>query len=94
MFGVGEFGLEVRQVRAARARAGGIARLRHEARDHAMEDDAVIEALTRQLLDARHMIGGDIGLERNDDRPRLQLHDNRVFGIGRHYHFLFVRHSV
>src|SRR6185437_10589306 len=45
-----ELGLDI-LARAAHAGAGGIAGLRHEARNHAMEEDAVIEALARELLD-------------------------------------------
>src|SRR6185437_2516852 len=51
-----ELGLEL-LARATSAVAARIAGLRHEAFDHAMEDDAVIEALARQLLDARYRVG-------------------------------------
>src|SRR5262249_20953608 len=80
-----ELGLQVRQVRAARAGAGGIARLRHEAWDHAMEHDPVVETLAREFLDARDMAGREIGAQRNDHGPRLQIHDDGVFLIARHF---------
>ena len=41
----GEFGLEVGQIAAARAGAGGVAALCHEAEDHAVEHHAVVEAV-------------------------------------------------
>ena len=49
-----ELGLEL-VARAAGAVAVRVAGLRHEAVDHAMEDDPVIEALARQRLDLRDM---------------------------------------
>ena len=58
-----EFGLEIRLLGAAHAGAGGIAALRHEAGDDAMEDDAVVKALARQLLDPLDVTGGEIGAQ-------------------------------
>src|SRR5690606_18725574 len=46
----GKLCLEVRQLRAAGAGAGWVTRLRHEAIDHAVEDDAVIKAVARKRL--------------------------------------------
>ena len=44
-----ELGLEVGLVGAAHAGAGRVAALGHEAVDHAVEDDAVVEAFLGQL---------------------------------------------
>ncbi len=57
----------VGKLRAARAGSGRIARLRHEAVDHAVENDAVIEATVRQRLDLLHMLGAKIGPQRDRD---------------------------
>ena len=48
---------------AARAGAVRAADLGHEAVDHAVEDDAVIESFARQLLDALDMLGREVGPE-------------------------------
>src|SRR6185312_16430205 len=61
-----ELGLEL-AAGAAGAVAARIAGLRHEAVDDAVKDDAVIETLARQLLDARDMVGREIGSELDDD---------------------------
>ena len=47
----------------------GIAGLGHEAVDHAMEDDAVVEAFAHQLLDARDVAGREVGPQLDDDLP-------------------------
>ncbi len=56
-----EFGLEVGQRRAAGAVLLGIAALRHEAVDHAMESESIIEMLAGERLDPLDMAGRDIG---------------------------------
>jgi len=61
-FGV-EFGLEVGLVRSAHAGAVGAAALGHEARDHAVKLDPVIEPLVCQLDDPRDVAGGQIGAQ-------------------------------
>src|SRR5688572_24411923 len=66
---------------AAHAGAGGIAGLRHEAVDDAVEDDAIIEFLTRQLLDAGDMVRCEIGAERDHGRALRRLEDERVLGV-------------
>ena len=73
--GFGEFGWHVGQVGAAHAGAGRVAGLGHEAVDHAMEDDAVVKALFRQGLDARDMLGREIGTQADHDASVLELHD-------------------
>src|SRR5690606_1927397 len=67
--------------RASGARAIGAAGLGHEAVDHAVEHDAVIEALACQLLDARDMIGREVGAHLDDDAALRRIHDQRVFGV-------------
>ena len=57
----GEFRFQVGKIGTARTRAGRIARLRHEARNDAMEHHAVIESFARQLLDARDMVRRHVG---------------------------------
>ena len=76
-----EFGAQL-LARAAATGAGGIADLRHEAADHAMENGAVVEALAGQFLDALDMIGGQIGTHRDHHAAAAQFHDQRVFRIG------------
>ena len=73
-----ELGGNVRQVRAAHAGAGGIAGLRHEAGDDAVEHDAVIELALHQLLDLRDVLGREIGPQANDDVAVLGLQHERV----------------
>src|SRR5690606_24968376 len=50
-----ELGLEVGKPRAALTGGGRIARLRHEAVDHAVELHPVIKARAREFLDSRNM---------------------------------------
>ena len=70
---VGELGRQVRLVGAAAAGAGRIAGLGHEARDHAMEDDAVVEALARQLLDPGDVLGREIGAQLDHDAAVVEV---------------------
>src|SRR3546814_14790892 len=58
-----ELRLQVRQRRTAGSVALGIAALRHEAGDDAVELEAVVEALPRQLLDPLYMAGRDVGTQ-------------------------------
>jgi cytidyltransferase-like protein len=58
---------------------------RHEAGDHAMERHAVIKALAGQLLDPGNMVGRDIRFQRDHHRPVLELQDQGILGIARHY---------
>ena len=65
---------------AAHAGALWIAGLRHEAVDHAMEDDAVVLALARQLLDLGDVLGGEIGSHLDDDAAIvLEIDVERIF---------------
>ena len=62
-----ELGLEVRQVGAVVAGPGRVAALRHEAGDHAVEDDAVVKAAVGELGDARDVARREVGAELDDD---------------------------
>ena len=62
-----EFGLEVGKVRAVIAGPGRIAALRHEARDHAVENDAVVKAAVGKLGDARDVARREVGAKLDDD---------------------------
>ena len=93
MVHVGELGLQVRLVGAAHAGArrveglaAGLAEfhvagLRHEAVDDAVEDDAVIGAFARQLLDAGDVAGRQIRQQLDHDLALGRLHQKRVFRI-------------
>src|SRR6185369_6616005 len=70
-----------------RAGAGRIAGLGHEAGDHPVKDDAVIEAAPRKLLDPRDMGWRQVGTQLDDDRTGLEIDDPRVLGIVCHYFF-------
>src|SRR5476651_1960720 len=64
---------------AAHAVAVGVAGLRHEAVDHAMEYDAVVLAFARKLLDLRDMLGREVGAHLDDDAAVLEVDVERVF---------------
>ena len=70
---------------AAAPRAGGIAGLRHEAVDDAVEHHAVIEALTRELLDALDVVRREVGAQLHGDRPARRLDDQGILGCCRHF---------
>jgi hypothetical protein len=55
-----ELGFQVGLLGARGAGAGRIAALGHEARDDAVEDDAVVEAFLGQLGDAGDVAGGQV----------------------------------
>src|SRR5262249_16334348 len=74
-----EFGLEL-LARSAHPGALRAARLRHEAIDDAMKYDPIVETLSHQFLDARHVAGRKVG-PHLDDNPAFGGHENhRVFG--------------
>ena len=79
---VGEFGLEVGQVGAADAGAGRIAALRHEAGDHAVEDDAVVEAAVGELGDALDVAGREVGPQLDDDVAAGRKGKGQAVGVG------------
>src|SRR5579864_9117455 len=64
----GEFGLEVRMLRAAGAVAVlAVAGLRHETVDDPVERHVVVKTLARQLFQALGMAGRDVGTQFYDD---------------------------
>src|SRR5665647_380461 len=76
------------QLLAGAAGAGALrtAGLRHEALDHAMEHDAVVESLAHQLLDPGDVAGGEIGPHLDRDRSLRGFEDQSIFGVS---HALF-----
>ncbi len=60
---VREFGLQVRQVRSAGAPAVRAAALRHEAFDHPVEGDAVVESAVSQRHQPCHMARRQVGAQ-------------------------------
>ena len=84
---VGELGRKVGIARAAGAGAGRIAGLRHEARDDAMEHDAVVEAFARELLHPLDMLWREVWAEQNGDAAVLEIEQEdiveRIGGGGR-----------
>ena len=75
-----ELGRKVGLLGAAHAGAGRVARLGHEAVDHAVEDDAVIEAGLGQLGDLRHMLGRQVGPQRDGEGAALAGLHGDFFG--------------
>src|SRR5208282_3333096 len=73
-----EFRLEVRIFRSARPGPVWAARLGHEAVDHPVKDDAVVEALGDQLLDVVDMARREGGVHFDDDRTFGRLEGQRV----------------
>ena len=83
-----EFLLQIGLVGPVHARAGRITALRHEAGDHAVKHDAVVETLVRQLADAADMLGRQVGAQRDDDVAVVQRQGQRLKGIGHQSSFL------
>ena len=71
-----ELGRHVRQLRAAGAVARRVAGLGHEAGDHAMEGQAVVEALLGQRLDALDVLGREVRAQPDRDLAGLQFDDS------------------
>ena len=68
---------------AALAGALGVAALGHEAGDHAMERQAVVEAAPHQRLDPLDMLRRKVGAQLDHDRAAVrQLERQLVRGIG------------
>ena len=78
---VGKLRPDIVQVAAAGAGAGGVATLRHEAFDHAVEHRAVIEALADQRLDLRDMHRRDLGEKLDRHAALLDVQIQRVLGV-------------
>ena len=60
----------------------GIAGLRHEALDHPVEHQAVVEALAGQLLDSRDVFRREIGAQFDHHHAVLQRQEQGVSGSG------------
>jgi hypothetical protein len=60
----------------------GTADLGHEARNHAVEDDAVIKAFTGKFLDPLDMAGGQVRAQLNRDAALGGFEEDRVFRVG------------
>src|SRR3546814_473776 len=71
-----EFGLEVGKLRPALTGRGRVARLRHEAVDHAVELDPVVKAGARELLDALDMVRSE---EHTSELQSLMRNSYAVF---------------
>jgi hypothetical protein len=67
-----EFGLEVGQLGAALPGARRVAGLGHEALDHAVEDDPVIEPLPHEGLDPLDMMGRPFGHQPDQHAPAVR----------------------
>jgi len=70
---VAELGRQVGVLGAAGARSSRIAGLRHEARDHAVEFEAVVEPLLGEQLGPLDVLRREIGPQLNRHLARLQL---------------------
>src|SRR5437764_10532886 len=70
----------------ARPRAGRVAALDHEVRDHAVEDDAVVEAVAREALEVldglRRVLGEELDLDRAVVRMENGAHEGRLSASG------------
>src|SRR5262245_8323840 len=75
---IAELCRHIRIFRAAGAGAGGIAGLRHEARDDAMEYDAVVEALAGELLHALDMLRREIGAKQDGNAAVLEVEQHHI----------------
>lgn len=64
---LGELGLEVGLLGAAHAGARGIAALRHEPCDDAVEHDAVVETFVGELRDALDVAGREVAPQADHD---------------------------
>jgi hypothetical protein len=69
---------------AARAGAGRVTRLRHEAVDDAVERHAVVEATPCQRLDLRDMLRRQVGAHFDDDAAGRHVEVKGVFKIRCH----------
>jgi hypothetical protein len=76
-----ELRFQVRLLGAAHAGAFRAAGLRHEAVDHAVEQDAVIKPLTREFLDALDVFRREVRAQLDRHLPLRGLQQQRVFEI-------------
>jgi hypothetical protein len=75
-----EFRRQVRIARSAGADSLRATGLRHEAVDHAMEHDPVVEALADQLLDPLDMFRREVGPQLDHDVP-LGGFERQLFSV-------------
>src|SRR6266536_2830787 len=70
------------QLLAGTAGAGAVrtSGLRHEAVDHAMENDAVVKSFAHQLLDPRDMVWREVGPHLDGDGALGGFKDQSIFG--------------
>src|SRR3954465_2838468 len=88
-----ELGRQVRVARSARSGSLWTPGLRHEAVDHAMEYDAVVEAFVDQRLDALDVFGREVGPQLDHDGAFGGL-QRQLFSVGHRVHaFLLLRLS-
>ena len=79
-----KLGLQIGKLRPTLARARGIAGLRHEALNHAVEDNAIVKALTGQRLDPLNMGGRNGGEHLNSNAAaRRQIEHQHIFKVRR-----------
>src|SRR4030095_16660586 len=74
--------VEIGEVASAAAGSGRVAALRHEARDDAVEQDAVIEAVLRQAGDPLDMAGRQVWTQLDDDIAAGRKGEGQGFGVG------------
>ena len=81
-----DLGVEVGKRRAAGAGAGRIAALGHEAFDHPVEDEAVVEALAGQGPDPLDMAGRGVGAKLDrDPAAGRQIEIPDILRLGRRH---------
>ncbi len=76
-----EFSLDIGIIGTTHASAIRTAGLRHEAIDHTVEDDAIVELLSHQLLDMGNMAGCKIRAHGNDHAAFGCFKDKGIFWL-------------
>src|SRR5437764_1457573 len=59
---------------AARTAAEGAAALHHELRDHAVEDEPIVESEPREVREVRDVQGRDVGHQADDEIALVRAH--------------------
>lgn len=77
-----EFGLEVWKIAPARAGAGGVAALRHEAWNHAVEDHPIVKAVSGEAGDPLDMAWREVRAELDDDIAAARKGEGQRVGVG------------
>ncbi len=78
-----EFLRQVGKLAAAHAGARRVAALRHEARDHAVENDAVVKAFLGERRDALDVLRRKVRAQADDDIAGRQRKGERLVGHDR-----------